>query len=272
MNTIAIPNVTLNNGVSMPILGLGTYPMHGAECERTVYEAVRLGYRLFDTAQMYGNEQELGHALKVCGIPRKELFITTKLHEPSATYEKAKATIARSLESLQTDYIDLLLIHEPYSTSLAMYEAMKEAYEAGLIRSLGVSNFSTAQYLAFIRSCGVIPAVNQVEAHVFYQRASLQTILHQHGTHMEAWSPFAAGKNQYFANPILQDIGKQYGKTAAQIGLRFLVQRGIIVIPKTVRTDRLRQNIDIFDFSLSAEDMRKIQALESGRSLFGWYE
>ena len=233
MHTTAIPSIILNNGVSMPILGLGIYALHGADCERAVCEAVDLGYRLFDTAQMYGNERELGNALKICGVPRKEVFITTKLYSPTTTYKKAKAAITESLKALQTDYIDLLLIHEPYSSSLEMYEAMKEAYEDGKIRALGISNFSAARYLNFIQSCGVIPAINQVEAHAFYQQKHLQAVLEQHGTRMEAWSPFAAGKNHFFTNPILQSIGKKYGKTVAQVGLRLLVQRGVVAIPKS---------------------------------------
>lgn len=272
MSSMTIPHITLNNGVSMPVLGLGIYALHGADCERIVCEAAGMGYRLFDTAQMYGNERELGKALKVCGVPRKELFITTKLYSPSTTYAKAKAAIAESLQALQTDYIDLLLIHEPYSSSLEMYAAMKEAYDAGLIRALGISNFSAPRYLKFIQSCGIIPAVNQVETHAFYQQKELQAVLEQHGTHMEAWSPFAAGKNGFFTNPVLQAVGHQYGKTAAQTGLRLLVQRGVIVIPKTGHADRLRQNLDIFDFTLSDEDLKALQALEGGRSLFGWYD
>ncbi|MDN0046335.1 aldo/keto reductase [Megasphaera hexanoica] len=272
MHATAIPSIILNNGVSMPILGLGIYALHGTDCERAVCEAVALGYRLFDTAQMYGNERELGNALKACGVPREELFITTKLYSPTTTYKKAKAAIIESLKALQTDYIDLLLIHEPYSSSLEMYKAMTEAYEDGKIRALGISNFSAARYLNFIQSCGVIPAVNQVEAHAFYQQKHLQAVLEQHGTQMEAWSPFAAGKNQFFSNLILQAIGKQYGKTAAQVGLRLLVQRGVVAIPKSGHADRLKQNLDIFDFSLSDEDLRQIQSLEGERSLFGWYD
>lgn len=272
MNSTFIPCVSLNNGISMPILGLGIYALHGTDCERAVREAVSLGYRLFDTAQMYGNERELGKALKDCGVPRDEIFITTKLYSPSTTYKKAKAAIEDSLKELQTDYIDLLLIHEPYSSSLDMYKAMKEAYKDGKIRALGISNFSAARYLNFIQSCGIMPAVNQVEAHAFYQQKSLQSVLEQYGTRMEAWSPFAAGKNQFFTNPILQAVGNQYGKTAAQVGLRLLVQRGVIVIPKSGHPDRLKQNLDIFDFSLSDEDLKKLETLEGGRSLFGWYD
>lgn len=263
--------VTLNNGLEMPLLGLGVYQLHGEECERCVQAAVELGYRLFDTAQMYGNEKALGNALKNCGIPRKELFITTKLYSPSAGYSRAKSGIEESLNLLQTDYIDLLLIHEPYREASQMYRAMKEAHEEGKIRAVGISNFNENLYSSFIKTCGVIPAVNQVEAHVFFQQERLQNILEGNGTHMEAWSPFAAGKNRIFENPILNAIGQQHGKSAAQIALRFLVQRGITVIPKSSHKERLTENIGIFDFSLSEQEMEQIRALDKGKTLFGWY-
>lgn len=225
--------VTLNNGIEMPVLGLGVYQLHGTECERCVSEAAEFGYRLFDTAQMYGNE--------------------------------------KSLDSLQTDYIDLLLIHEPYRESAEMYRAMREAYQDGKIRAIGISNFNKKQYLDFIRNCEIIPAINQVEAHVFYGQSKLQTVMAQHGTHMEAWSPFAAGKGQFFENKTLCTLGRKYGKSAAQIGLRFLIQRGIIAIPKTSHKERLKENMDIFDFELSAEDIKQLETLDRGKSLFGWY-
>lgn len=263
--------VTLNNGVEMPLLGLGVYQLQGKECEKCVQEAAELGYRLFDTAQMYGNEKQLGNALKHCGIARKELFITTKLYSPSAGYARAKSGIESSLAALQTEYIDLLLIHEPYRESGEMYCAMREAYEDGKIRAIGISNFNESQYLKFLDTCGMIPAVNQVEAHVFYQQEKLHKLLKGHGTHMEAWSPFAAGKNRIFENPVLQEIGLRYGKTTAQVALRYLVQRGITVIPKTAHKNRLAENIQIFDFYLTDQDMGRIQELDGGQTLFGWY-
>lgn len=261
--------VTLNNGVEMPLLGLGVYKLHGKECEKCVREAVELGYRLFDTAQMYGNEKQLGNALKHCGIPRGELFITTKLYSPSASYARAKAGIESSLDALQTEYIDLLLIHEPYRESGEMYRAMREAYEDGKIRAVGISNFNETQYKSFINACGMIPAVNQVEAHVFYQQEKLHRLLVEHGTHMEAWSPFAAGKKRIFENPVLREIGDRYGKTAAQTALRYLVQKGITVIPKTSHKNRMAENIQIFDFCLTDEEMGRMQGLDGGKSLFG---
>lgn len=268
MNT---KTVTLNNGIEMPVLGLGLYQLQGTECERCVLEAADLGYRLFDTAQMYGNERSLGKALKNCGIPRNELFITTKLYSPSRSYSLAKSAIEESLDSLQTDYIDLLLIHEPYRESEEMYRAMREAYQDGKLKAIGISNFNKKQYLDFIRNCDIIPAINQVEAHVFYGQSKLQNVMTQYGTQMEAWSPFAAGKENFFENDTLCMLGQKYGKSAAQVGLRFLIQRGVIVIPKTSRKERLKENMDIFDFELSAEDIKQLETLDKGRSLFGWY-
>lgn len=263
--------ITLNNGAEMPILGLGVYQLHGKECERCVLDAVELGYRLFDTAQMYGNEKALGNALISCGIPRDQLFITTKLYSPSTSYVRAKSGIEESLNLLQTEYIDLLLIHEPYSESGEMYRAMQEAYKDGKIKAIGISNFNEKRYRNFIRSCEVIPAVNQVEAHVFFQQEQLKKVMVESGTHMEAWSPFAAGKNNIFGNPVLNAIGERHGKSAAQIALRFLVQRGITVIPKSSHKSRLAENIQIFDFELSGEEMKQIQVLDKGKTLFGWY-
>ncbi len=271
MSGIDMKKITLNNGVEMPILGLGIYQLHGMNCERCVAEAAELGYRLFDTAQMYGNEKSLGNALKKCGVPRNELFITTKLYSPSRSYALAKSAIEESLDSLQTDYIDLLLIHEPYRESAEMYRAMREAYQDGKLRAIGISNFNEKQYLDFIRKCEIIPAVNQVEAHIFYGQKRLQTTMAHHGTHMEAWSPFAAGKSNFFENATLCMLGKKYGKSAAQVGLRFLIQRGIIVIPKTSHKERLKENQDIFDFELSDEDIKQLETLDKGKSLFGWY-
>lgn len=263
--------ITLNNGIKMPVLGLGIYQLHGKDCERTVLEALELGYRLFDTAQMYGNERALGNALRSSGFPREELFITTKLYSPNTSYARAKTAIEESLHSLQTDYIDLLLIHEPYRTAGEMYRAMREAYKDGKVKAIGISNFNEAGYQNFIRTCELIPAVNQVEAHIFYQQSRLHEVLKRHETCMQAWSPFAAGKNHFFANPVLRSIGQKYEKSAAQIGLKFLVQKGIAVIPKSAHTERLKENINIFDFKLSDQDIADINSLDKQKSLFGWY-
>lgn len=263
--------VTLNNDVNMPMLGLGTYALHGRDCERCVLEALELGYRLFDTAQMYGNEREVGNALRRGGVPRGELFVTTKLYRPSTSYARAKQGIEASLNTLQLEYVDLLLIHEPYREAEEMYPALEEAYRDGRLRAIGVSNFNAVRYETFLRACTEIPAVNQVEAHIFFQQRELLEDMKKHGTHMQAWSPFAAGKNDFFHNPVLRDLGLAYGKTPAQIALSYLVQLGISVIPKSSHRERMKENLGIFDFHLEDKDMRRIQALDRGKTLFGWY-
>lgn len=263
--------IKLNNGISMPVLGLGTWALHGKECEGCVSKALEYGYRLIDTAQMYGNEKEVGNAVKKSGIPRKEVFITTKLCTPCTSYSAAKSGIERSFENLGVDYIDLLLIHEPYSTSLEIYEAMTEGVKEGKIKSIGVSNFNKNFYLDFIKKCEIIPAVNQVECHVFYRQKDLHNTLEENGTHMQAWSPFACGKNNFFNNSVLNTLGIKYGKSAAQIGLRYLVQAGISVIPKSSHPDRIKTNADIFDFELNEDDLSRIQKLDLNKTLFGWY-
>ena len=264
-------HITLNNGLTMPILGLGCYQLHGKAGERAILDATELGYRLFDTAQMYGNEKEVGHALRQSGVPREELFVTTKIYSPNTSYAKAKASIVASLRALQMEYVDLLLIHEPYPTSPEMYRAMEETYREGKVRAIGVSNFNEGFYRNFLRSCQIVPAVNQVEAHILYQQEALHRCLQGHGTVMQAWSPFAAGRHGVLENHCLREIGSRYGKSAAQITLRFLTQRGIAAIPKSSHRERLKENMDIFDFQLSQEDMSRLAALDEGRTLFGWY-
>jgi len=263
--------ITLNNNVKMPILGFGTARLEGKECEESVLNALELGYRLIDTAQMYKNEADVGNAIKKSGIPRNELFITTKICRPNTSYEATKSAIEFSLKELQLDYIDLLLIHEPYKESKEMYRAMKEAYDKGLLKAIGISNFNTNLYSEFIHDCGIIPAVNQVEQHVFFQQNEFNKLLTLHGTHMQAWSPFAKGKNEFFENKVLTSIGEKYNKTVAQVGLRFLIQMGISVIPKSSNRNRMNENMDIFDFELSSDDMNKIKSLDEGKTLFGWY-
>ena len=263
--------ITLNNGVQMPILGLGTYMLQGKQCEDCILDAIDLGYRLFDTAQLYHNEQAVGNALKRSTVDRRELFITTKVYSPNNSYQETKKAIEQSLNKLQTEYIDLFLIHEPYREAEEMYRAMEEAYYEGKIRAIGISNFRADRYLEFVKHVDIIPAINQVEAHVFFSQDTLQKIMEEHGTKMNAWSPFAAGRHNFFNHPVLQKIGKQYDKSTAQIGLRYLVQRGISVIPKSSNKERIAQNLDILDFILSKTDMQKIKQLDSGKSLFGWY-
>lgn len=264
--------LTLNTGAQMPMVGFGTWTLRGKIGERAVMDAIEVGYRLIDTAQMYQNEAMVGSAVRKSSIERQELFITTKLHSPNAGYAKARAGIERSLNELQMDYVDLMLIHEPYDEAQEMYQALTEAYQAGKVRAIGVSNFHGDFYQEFIRSCGVIPAVNQVESHVYFPRRNLKKILAENGTQMQAWSPFTEGKRPIFREPVLLEIGRRHGKTAAQTALRYLTQLGIGVIPKSAHRERMVENLDIFDFSLTAEEMERIAGLDDGRSLFGWYE
>lgn len=204
--------LTLNNGVQLPMVGFGTWDVRGEKGRRCILDALELGYRLIDTAQMYGNEAIVGEAVRESGLPRQDIFITTKLYRPSAGYQKAKAGIEKSLHELQTDYIDLVLIHEPYENAPEMYEALKEAYRAGKIRAIGVSNFDAQRYRAFIRTCGVIPAVDQVESHVYYPQLALKKLLEAHGTRMQSWASFTEGRKNIFAEPMLNRIGAAYGK------------------------------------------------------------
>lgn len=264
-------HITLNNGAPMPMVGLGTWQLRGQAGERAILDALELGYRLLDTARMYENEDIVGSAVKKSGLPRREVFITTKLFTPSAGYQKAKEDIARSLEALQTDYIDLLLIHEPYEAAPEMYLAMEEACAAGLVRAVGLSNFSGEEYLRFLKHCRVTPAVDQVESHVYHPQLALKKLLEEKGTRMQAWASFTEGRRNIFAEPVLAEAGRRHGKAAAQTALRYLVENGIPVLPKSAHRERLRENLDIFDFSLTDEERRAIAALDEGRSLFGWF-
>ena len=263
--------LTLNNGVQMPIVGFGTWGVCGKTGKHSILEALEAGYRLIDTAQMYHNEEIVGEAIQESGIAREEVFLTTKLYRPSTSYQNAKADIEKSLNNLQTNYIDLLLIHEPYQNALEMYEAFKEAYQDGKLRAIGISNFDAKKYEQFIRSCGIIPTVNQVESHVYYPQFKLKNQLNAHGTQMQSWASFTEGRRNIFAEPILLQIGAKYGKTSAQVALRYLIQNGIAVIPKSVHRERMKQNLDILDFELTTADRKQIDRLNGNRSLFGWY-
>ena len=263
--------LTLNNGVQLPMVGFGTWDVRGEAGRKAILTALELGYRLIDTAQMYDNEDIVGKAVQESGLPRQDIFLTTKLYRPSASYQKAKAGIEKSLNELQTDYIDLLLIHEPYENALEMYEALKEAYQAGKIRAIGISNFDERKYQTFIRSCGIIPAVNQVESHVYYPQLTLKKLLDTHGTQMQSWASFTEGRRNIFAEPLLHQIGAKYGKTAGQVALRYLTQNGIAVIPKSVHRDWMEQNLNSLNFTLAQEDLEQLSRLNEGRSLFGWY-
>lgn len=260
--------VTLNNGIKMPKLGYGVYQTPVEDTKQCVLDAIKIGYRSIDTAQAYGNEEGVGAALKECGLPREEFFITTKVWISNAGYEKAKASIEESLRKLQTEYIDLLLIHQPFGDYYGTYRAMEEFYEQGKIRAIGVSNFGPDRYLDIEHFSKIKPAVNQIETHVFQQQKIAKQYLEKHGCQIESWGPFAEGRNDFFNNPTLVEIGKQYNKTAAQVALRFLLQSDVVVIPKSVHVDRMQQNFNVFDFTLSQEDMKKIEALDTNESLF----
>ncbi|MGX7201750.1 2,5-diketo-D-gluconic acid reductase [Enterococcus plantarum] len=261
--------VTLSNGVEMPILGFGVYQVPDlAECERVVSEAIQIGYRLIDTAQAYGNEAAVGQAVKKSGLPREEFFITTKVWITNAGYEKAKASIEESLKLLQTDYIDLLLIHQPFNDYYGTYRAMEEYYKAGKLRAIGVSNFYSDRFIDLAEFSEITPMVNQVETHVFNQQIEPQAIMKEYNTQIESWGPFAEGKNDFFHNPTLKAVGEKYNKSAAQVALRYLIQRGVVVIPKTVNKNRMEQNVDVFDFALTEDDMNEILKLNQKESLF----
>ena len=260
--------VTLNNGVIMPQVGYGVYQVSPAECERCVSDALSVGYRMIDTAQAYHNEEGVGTAVKNSGIARAELFLVSKIWISNYGYEKAKRSIDESLRKLGTDYIDLMLLHQPFCDRYGAYRAMEEAYKEGKLRAIGVSNFYPDHFIDLASNVEIVPAVNQVETHVFDQQIAAQKYMQEYGTHIMAWAPLAEGRNGFFTNPVLETIGKKYGKSVAQVALRWLLQRGVIIIPKSTHIERMQQNIDIFDFELSAEDMAEIATLDTATSLF----
>ena len=259
--------VTLNNGVKMPLEGFGVFQVPDpAQCEQAVVDAVASGYRLIDTAASYGNEAAVGEAIRKCGVPGEELFITTKLWGQDASYEGAKQAIRTSLEKLGLDYLDLYLIHQPMGDYIGAYRAMEEAYREGKLRAIGVCNFYPARLADLCETVTVMPAVNQVELHPFFQQENALALMKEYGVHPEAWGPFAEGKHRIFTHPVLTKIGEKYGKSAAQVALRWNVQRGVTVIPKSVHKERMEQNLDIWDFTLSDEDMTEIAKLDLGHS------
>lgn len=260
--------VTLNNGIKMPVLGYGVYQVSNEECERCVLDAISVGYRSIDTAQAYGNEEAVGNAVKKCGVPRDELFITTKVWVSNGGYENAKKSLRESLEKLQSDYIDLVLIHQPFNDYYGTYRAMEEAYKEGWLRAIGVSNFYPDRLVDLCQFVEVKPAINQVETHVFQQQKKAHEYMEKYGVQHESWGPFAEGRKDLFTNPVLTEIGKKYNKSAAQAALRFLIQSNVVVIPKSTHKERMEQNFDVFDFTLNAEDMTAIQKLDEGESLF----
>lgn len=250
------------------MLGYGVYQVAPEECERCVLDALSVGYRAVDTAQAYGNEEGVGSALKKSGVPRSEVFLTTKVWITDAGEEKAARSIDESLRKLGTDYVDLLLIHQPFGDYYGTYRAMEKAYKAGKARAIGVSNFYPDRFIDLANFCEVTPAVNQVETHVFQQQKVARGVAEKYGTLIQSWGPFAEGKNGIFTNETLVKIGKKYGKTAAQTALRFLLQSGVAIIPKSTHKERMAENLDVLNFSLSEEDMREISALDTGKSLF----
>lgn len=260
--------VKLSNNVEMPVLGYGVYQVTPEECERCVADALSVGYRMVDTAQAYANEEGVGNAMKKSSIPRNELFIVTKVWISNAGEKKTEASIDESLRKLQTDYIDLLLIHQPFSDYYGTYRAMEAAYRAGKVRAIGVSNFYPDRFIDLAEFCDIRPMVNQVETHVFDQQVEAQKIMKEYDAQIMSWGPFAEGRNNFFSNPILKSIGEKYGKSVAQTALRFLIQRGVVVIPKSTHKERMVQNFDVFDFSISPEDMEVISKLDTGKSLF----
>ena len=261
--------VQLNNGVEMPILGFGVFQVTDAEeCERSVYEAIHNGYRLIDTAASYGNETEVGNAIKRSGAAREELFITTKLWVQDTGYENTKKAFEKSLNRLQLDYLDLYLIHQPYGDVHGSWRAMEELYIEGRIRAIGVSNFQPDRIMDLIVHNKIVPAVNQIETHPFNQQIETQKFLKENKVQIESWGPFAEGKNNIFQNEALLSIAGKYNKSVAQVILRWMTQRGIVVIPKSVRKERIVENFNIFDFELSSEDMNEIVSLDTKKSLF----
>ena len=260
--------VTLNNGVVMPRIGYGVYQVSPGECERCVSDALSVGYRMIDTAQAYHNEEGVGAAVKKSGIPRDELFLVSKVWISNYGFDKAKASIDESLRKLGTDYIDLMLLHQPFCDRYGAYRALEAAYKEGKVRAIGVSNFYPDHFIDLASNVEIVPAVNQVETHVFDQQIEAQGYMKEFGTHMMAWAPLAEGRNNFFTNPVLEAIGKKYGKSVAQVALRWLIQRDVIIIPKSVHVERMQQNLDIFDFELSQDDMAAIAALDTKQSLF----
>jgi 2,5-diketo-D-gluconate reductase A len=264
-----IPTVTLNNGVQMPIVGFGVFQVPDpAECERSVREAIDVGYRLLDTAASYRNEESVGAGIRASGIDRAQIFVTTKLWVEDASYDGAKAAFERSVNKLQLDYLDLYLIHQPYGDVYGAWRAMEELHRAGRIRAIGISNFYPDRVVDFVLHNEITPAVNQIEIHPFHQQTDAQALLQENNIQAEAWGPFAEGKNGLFQNEVLQSVGRKHGKSIAQVVLRWLIQRGIIAIPKSVRKERMAENFAIFDFELDADDLAAIATLDQKTSSF----
>ncbi len=263
-----IPELTLNNGVKMPVLGFGVYQIPAEQTEQAVSDALAAGYRSLDTAAAYRNEQAVGRAIAAGGIPRSELFVTTKLWIQDAGEGNARRAFEASLERLGLDHVDLYLIHQPLGDYYSSWRAMQELNREGLAKAIGVSNFYPDRLLDLIRNNEITPAVNQIETHPFHQRTADQELMREHGVQIESWGPFAEGQNNLFSDPVLGEIGAAHGKSIAQVVLRWLIQRDVIVIPKSVRPERMRENIDVFDFELTGDEMARIAALDTKATLF----
>ena len=260
----------MNNGVSMPMVGLGVYNIPERDTQRVVEDAISVGYRSIDTAAMYYNERGVGDAVRACGIPREELFITTKICDSCYSREQTLRTVDHSMHELGLDYVDLMLIHWPVGNPTVMWQTLEELYKQGLFRAIGVSNFYPNTFPKIVDGAEVMPVVNQCETHVLYQQRKMQDYLKPYNVALEAWSPLAEGRHGIFKNETLIAIGEQYGKTAAQVALKFLVQNGIIIIPKTTHVERMKENIDLFDFTLTEDDLKEIRKLDTGRNVTGW--
>lgn len=261
--------ITLNNGVKMPKVGFGVYQVTDQnECRQAVLDAIDVGYRLIDTAQAYGNEEAVGEAIKMSGVDRKDLFITTKVWISNYGYEKAKMSVEESLKKMQLDYLDLVLLHQPFNDYYGAYQALVDLYKEGKIKAIGVSNFYPDRLVDMAIFSEATPAINQVEVNVFHQQKEAQVYNEKYGVQLEAWAPFAEGRNNMFSNPELKAIGEKYGKTVAQVILRWLVQRNIVPLSKSVKKSRMEENINIFDFELSKEDMDKISEMDKKESSF----
>lgn len=264
--------ITLSNGVKMPMLGYGCFLISPEECERCVSDAIEVGYRGIDTAQAYYNEEGIGNAVSKAiaegKVKREDLFLTTKVWIMNAGYENAKESIEESLQKLKTDYIDLLLIHQAFNDYYGTWRAMEEAYKAGKVRAIGVSNFYPDRFMDLALFSEIKPMINQLETHVFQQHKDDRKYIEKYGAHIEAWAPFARGENGIFTNPVLNEIGAKYNKSAGQVALRFLIQSGISVIPKSSHKERMAENLDVFGFELSAEEMKQIEELDQGRNIF----
>ncbi len=265
---VQVPNVTLNNGVEMPILGFGVFQIPPDATEQAVLDALQAGYRHLDTAASYGNEESVGRAIAASGIPREQLFLTTKMWINDAGETGARQAFYTSIQKLGVDHLDLYLIHQPFGDYYSSWRAMEQILAEGGSRAIGVSNFHSDRLIDLIDHNQVVPAVNQVETHPFHQRVDDQAFMAEHGVQIESWGPFAEGRNNLFTDPVLTSIGEAHGKSVAQVVLRWLTQRGVVAIPKSVRPERMAQNIDIFDFELSADELARIAALDTGASQF----